>query len=269
MNKMHSAFSTTSWRRLLLGLLLPLLGAMPPVAAASGQSPPAAASSPARPDAATTGSPLSVPAPLRLKYTIHGRVSHLPYRAGGSLLWTHDGQSYMGRLAVHVFLLGSREQTSRGRITPAGLQPLHFNDRVNSDRTVEFDYPNSRIRFSEGAEAAPLPPGAQDHLSVFLQLGSLIGAAPQRYPGGTEVTLPAMGIYGPETWRFVVNGEERLSLPGGELATIKLTRAQNRPDEPGAELWLAPALGWLPARIRLTQGEGDVVDQLWRASEAP
>lgn len=219
------------------------------------------------PAAAAPG--LTVPAPLRLRYTIHGRVSHIPYRASGSLLWTHNGQSYESRLEVHMFLLGSREQISRGRITPAGLQPLHFNDRVRNDRTVEFDYRQARIRFSEGSEPAPLPPDAQDHLSVFIQLATLIGAAPQRFPKGTEVTLPAMGIYGPESWSIVVGGEERLSLPGGELTTLKLTRAPAKPDEPSAELWLAPALGWLPARIRLTQGEGDVVDQLWRGSEAP
>lgn len=249
------------WRHWLPGLLCCALAAL--------QFLPAAAAEPVPATAAPAVAALSVPAPLRLNYAIHGRVSHIPYRASGSLLWRHDGQTYESRLEVHMFLLGSREQISRGRITPAGLQPLHFNDRVRNDRTVEFDYQQARIRFSEGTEPTPLPPGAQDHLSVFLQLATLIGAAPQRYPKGTEVTLPAMGIYGPESWSIVVSGEERLSLPGGELATLKLTRAPARPDEPSAELWLAPALGWLPARIRLTQGAGDVVDQLWRGSEAP
>ena len=190
-------------------LLLLLCGAMANAAPAAEL--PAATADPAASTARVT-----IPPPARLKYTIYGQVSHLPYRASGELLWRQDGQNYEAQLEVNLFLLGSRTQSSSGRITPAGLQPLHFNDRVHNDRTVDFDYREGRIRFSEGTPPAPLPPGAQDHLSVFLQLGSLIGAAPQRYPAGTEVTLPAMGIYGPETWRFVVAGPETLRLPGGE-----------------------------------------------------
>lgn len=212
---------------------------------------------------------LVLPAPLRLHYAIRGRVGFLPYRAGGELLWTHDGRSYQARMEVNIFLLGSRVQHSQGRLTATGLQPQRFVDRVSNDRSVDFDYPAARIRFSEGTEPVPLPEGAQDHLSVFMQLGSLVAAAPQRYPAGTAITFPAMGIYGPESWRFVVAGEEKIDLPGGEQATIKFTRAATRSDEPNAELWLAPALGWLPARIRLYQDNGDYVDQLWRGSETP
>lgn len=220
--------------------------------------------------AATPDAPgLTVPAPLRLLYAIQGRVSILPYRASGSLLWNHDGRHYTSRLEVHMALLGAREQLSRGRLTPAGLQPLHFNDRVHNDRTVEFDYPQGRVRFSEGSAPATLPAAAQDHLSVFVQLACLIGSAPANYPRGTDITLPAMGIYGPETWRFVVEGEERLRLPGGELDTVKLSRPPHRADEPGAEVWLGPAQGWLPVRIRLSQPNGDFIDQRWRGSEAP
>lgn len=246
-------------RRLLAGLLaLPLVAAP---ALAQGPAPaPAAIAPPAR---------LAIPAPLRLHYTIHGRVSFLPYRASGLLQWAHDGQNYASHLEVNVFLLGKRVQSSRGRLTPDGLQPLHFNDRVDTDRTVVFDYAQGLIRFSEGTAPVPLMAGAQDHLSVFMQLGSLMGAAPQRYPPGTQVTMPAMGIYGPESWSLVVDGPEQLSLPGGEQATVRLSRNPTRSDEPRVELWLAPALGWLPARIRLTQGNGDFVDQQWRSSEPP
>jgi hypothetical protein len=239
-------------RRLLLGLPGLLLGL--PLAAA---------------ELPTGTASVAVPGSLRIRYAIRGRIGILPYSANGLLQWVQDGQTYDSRMEVHLFLLGSRVQISRGRITPAGLQPLYFNDRVHNDRTVEFDYAKAMIRFSEGTPPTPLPPGAQDALSVFMQLGSLVAAAPQRYPAGTELIWPVMSIYGPDTLRFVVAGEEKLHLPGGEQTTLKLTRAATKPDEPNAELWLAPALGWLPARIRLYQDNGDFVDQLWRASEAP
>lgn len=253
------------WRRLLPGLLALGLVVPPALAQTSGAAPatPTAAAEPSGPTR------LAIPAALRLHYAIHGRVSFLPYRASGLLHWAHDGQNYESRLEVNVFLLGKRVQSSRGRITAAGLQPLHFNDRVDTDRTVTFDYAQGLIRFSEGTAPEPLMAGAQDHLSVFMQLGSLMGTAPQRYPPGTQLTLPAMGIYGPESWSIVVDGPEALSLPGGELATVRFSRAPARADEPRVELWLAPTLGWLPARIRLTQGNGDFVDQQWRGSEPP
>lgn len=230
---------------------------------------PALAQSSAAPPEANAPLPrLTAPPPLRLRYAIHGIISHLPYRASGELSWAHDGLRYEASLGVSMFLFGSRVQSSQGRLTPGGLQPTRFVDRVRDDRTVDFDYGQSRIRFSEGTAPMALPAGAQDHLSVFMQLGSLVGSAPQRYPAGTAITLPAMGIYGPETWRFVGAGEEQLELPGGTLRTLRFTRAPARGDDPQAEVWLAPELGWLPARIRLTQGNGDVIDQLWRGSEA-
>jgi len=230
-------------------------------------APAAAASAPAAPPPEPVQA--FIPGSLRLKYMLRGELSGLSYQASGELLWAHDGQNYEARMEVGAFLLGSRVQHSRGRITPAGLQPLRFVDRVRQDRVAEFDHAQGQIRFSEGAPPVALPQDAQDQLSVFVQLGSLISTTPQHYPRGTAITLPAVGVYGPESWTVVVEDEETLGLPGGETRALKLSRAPTRADEPRAEIWLAPALGWLPARIRLSQGNGDFIDQQWRGSEAP
>ncbi len=239
----------------------------PAVEAAAAPAPAVTASAPAaQPPVAVQA---FIPGSLRLKYTLRGELSGLSYHASGELLWAHDGQNYEARMEVGAFLLGSRVQHSRGRITPAGLQPLRFVDRVRQDRVAEFDHAQGQIRFSEGAPPVALPEDAQDQLSVFVQLGSLISTTTQRYPRGTAITLPAVGVYGPESWSVVVEGEETLSLPGGELRALKLSRAPTRTDEPRAEIWLAPALGWLPARIRLSQENGDFIDQQWRGSETP
>lgn len=239
----------------------------PPAEEAAAPAPVAAASAPEAPPPAPA--PAVIPGSLRLKYTLRGELSSLSYQASGELLWAHDGQNYEARMEVGAFLLGSRVQHSRGRITPAGLQPLRFVDRVRQDRVAEFDHAQGQIRFSEGAPTVALPQDVQDQLSVFVQLGSLISTTPQRYPRGTAITLPAVGVYGPENWSVVVEDEETLSLPGGEMRALKLSRAPARADEPRAEIWLAPALGWLPVRIRLSQDNGDFIDQQWRGSEAP
>ena len=68
---------------------------------------------------------------------------------------------------------------------------------------------------------------------------------------------------------FVVGDTERLKVDGRELSAIKLLRERSLDYDVRVELWLAPALDYLPARIRLTQSNGDEVDMLWRKTEKP
>ena len=207
---------------------------------------------------------------MRLNYGIQGEVKGLSYQASGELLWAHDGRDYEARLEVSAFLLGSRVQGSRGRITPEGLQPQRFSDRSRRERTTEFDHALGQVRFSEGAPTVPLTPGMQDQLSVFMQLASLLASQADSYPPGTELTLQVADYRKAESWRFVVNEEETLRLPGGEVVTRKISRIVNPgADELRVELWLAPSLGWLPARLRVSQPSGDYIDQRWRSSETP
>jgi hypothetical protein len=220
---------------------------------------------PPRPPAAL----VAIPGSQRLSYSIFGELRSMRYHASGELLWAHDGEDYEARMEVGAFLLGSRVQSSRGRITPDGLQPQRFGDKSRQERVVEFDHAQAQARFSDGSPTAPLLQGSQDQLSIFVQLASQLAANPASYPRGTELALQTVGVKGADTWHFVVNGEETLNLPGGEQATLKLTRLLRRPDDLHVELWLAPGLGWLPARLRLSQPNGDYIDQQWRGSQPP
>ncbi len=212
---------------------------------------------------------VAIPGSQRLTYSIFGELRSMRYHANGELLWAHDGEDYEARLEVGAFLLGSRVQSSRGRITADGLQPQRFGDKSRQERVVEFDHAQAQARFSEDGLSAPLLKGAQDQLSIFVQLASQLAANPANFPRGTELALQTVGVKGTDTWHFVVNGEETLSLPGGEQATLKLTRLLRSPEDLHVELWFAPGLGWLPARIRLSQPNGDYIDQQWRGSEKP
>jgi len=213
--------------------------------------------------------PISLPGSLRLNYKIYGEVSKLPYNVSGELLWLHDGKTYDARLEVSAFLLGSRVQTSRGLITAEGLAPTRFADKVRSEVAAHFERDKGRVIFSANTPEVALQPGAQDQLSIFIQLASLIGGEPGRYPKGAILEMQAVGPRDAETWRFVVDGEELLQLPGGEQATLKLTRVPQKTYDLTVELWLAPALGYLPARIRLTQNNDDFIDQQLSSSAPP
>jgi hypothetical protein len=160
-----------------------------------------------------------------------------------------------------VFLLGSRSQTSQGALVASGLQPTRFGDKSRSERAAHFDRTLGRIRFSNNAPDAELLPGAQDRLSVFFQLAGLLNARPEVYGTGQSVTLPVAGTGGSELWRFEVQGLEPLALPAGELIARHLVREPRQAYDTRVDIWLAPSLGHLPVRIRITQDNGDVVDQ--------
>jgi len=107
----------------------------------------------------------------------------------------------------------------------------------------------------------PLPDGAQDRLSLFFQLGGLLSRATAPPTPGQTWTLPVLGRAGSEEWTFAAMGTDTLDLPVGQIRAWKLERPRRAAHDLHAELWLAPAWQHLPVRIRLSEANGDVVDQ--------
>lgn len=210
-----------------------------------------------------------IPEPVRLKYDIKGEARGFPYSVDGEMLWQHDGTNYEARLSISHFLLGTRMQTSKGVIGPYGLEPVRFGDKVRSEVAAHFDRSKARVTFSANTPDVALQTGAQDQLSVFMQLAALFGSAPNRYPAGSAIPFQAIGPRSSEDWVFKVEGPEKLTLAGAEVATIKLSRAAIGEFDARGEVWLAPSMGYMPARIRITQSNGDFIDQRWSASQKP
>nr|WP_315480624.1 DUF3108 domain-containing protein [uncultured Rhodoferax sp.] len=212
---------------------------------------------------------LAYPEPARLKYEVRAEVKGISLSLNGELLWQHDGKTYNSRLEFSHFLLGSRMQTSKGALGPQGLEPLRFGDKVRSEVAAHFDRSANKVTFSANTPDVPLTPGMQDQLSAVLQLSAMFGGEPQRYPAGTQIPFEAIGPRSVESWTMVVGNTEKLALPGGEVSAIKLSRGAAGPHSNRAEIWLAPSMGYLPVRIRLTEANGDVADKLWRSTQAP
>lgn len=203
-------------------------------------------------------------ASTRLVYALH--TSKLPFPAQGELLWLNQGQSYSARMSYRVFGL-SREQTSRGHITASGLAPERFSDKYRSELAAHFNYAENIISFSANTPDAALLPGAQDRLSVLLQLGALLASAPERYPPGSTLSVQTAGPREADIWLFTVASIAPLDLAGRATPAVKLERQPRRPYDQKVEVWLALALGYLPARIRITEANGDHVEQVWVATE--
>jgi hypothetical protein len=205
-----------------------------------------------------------------LRYRVTGSASGLHYRASAELNWRNEGQQYEAVWSVGLPLLGTRTQRSEGRLTEAGLAPERFAEKSRDERTAQFDAADGRIRFSANTPDATLEPGAQDRLSITLQLAALLAAAPHRYPPGASITLQTAGVRDAEPWTWQVQPDETLTLAGRSLPSVKLLRQPREENDTRVELWLARTLSYLPVRLRLTQGNGDVADQQLQAiDQAP
>jgi Protein of unknown function (DUF3108) len=221
---------------------------------------PASASLPAGPQA-TLVTAVNLPGSARLQYKVVGLSKSLNYQATAELIWKAAGDKYEAALKVSAFLVGSRSMTSVGQITATGLAPTRFADKSRTELAAHFDAAKGKITFSANTPDAPWVEGAQDRVSVFLQLGGIIAAKPAEFAPGASVTLYTVGPREAESWTFAVEAQESLDLLGAPMQTLKLTRKPRRDFDQKVEVWYAPALGYLPVRNRITQPGGDFVDQ--------
>lgn len=239
--------------------------------AASAQQKPSpedeALSAPARPPREQLGTAhvYKVPGSMRLKYEVKG--NKFPYSLNSELRWQQDGENYDAQVTFSAAFLPVISQTSRGQITALGLAPIRFGDKRRSEVAAHFVREQGKITFSANTPDAPLLSGAQDRLSLLLQLAAMIAGDPGAYPVATTITMQVVGPRAADIWLFTVDSEETLTLPGGERRSLKLQRNPREPYDQKIELWLAPALGYLPVRVRISESNGDFVDQKWLSSE--
>lgn len=208
--------------------------------------------------------PVKLPGSARLQFDVLGKIKGFGYTVSGELVWQHNGRQYQSRFEIGMPLLGSRVQTSQGQIGVDGLMPIRFGDKVRSEQAAHFERDKGLISFSANTPSANLEPGAQDRLSLFMQLASLLAGAPQRYPTGTQITLQIVSAREAESWTFRVDAAETLQLPLGPTPAVRLTRLPRQPYDQQVDLWFAPSLGYLPVRLRVTHPNGDVADQVLR-----
>ena len=193
-----------------------------------------------------------VPPPFRMSYALRrGALS-----GQAELTLQRAGPGYELELkgtALGLEVLGLRSQGSLG---PHGLMPERFVDRRRGkDRlAANFDHGSGRITYSGSAASQPLHLGAQDRLSWMVQLAAILEAAPARHGTGSRISLSVSGARADvDTWTFIVQGRQRLNLPGGAVVeALRLTREPRRPYDTQVEVWMDPAQHHLPVRARLT-----------------
>jgi hypothetical protein len=198
---------------------------------------------------------------VQLAFAVTGQMGAAPMQGVfGKLVWQQDGQQYDAQLSLTFLFKTIRSQHSSGTIGPSGIEPARFSDKRRGELAAHFMRDQGQVVFSNNAPSVPLLPGAQDRLSVIMQLGALLAGDPARYPPGAAFAIQTVGPRDADLWIFKVEEDEHLSLPAGEFDARKLTRNPRKPFDDKVELWIAPALGYLPVRIRQTQPNGDFAD---------
>jgi len=239
--------------------------AAPPAAAAAraaGQaepigpepaSTPALAEAPPAPDAGGTPVPVyptRLPPATRLRYDLRRGT------LGGSaeLAWRPAAERYELTIdsALSSTSIGS---ASHGGFDAAGIAPERFVDRRRGRdvRAANFRRDSGRITFSGPQVEYPLLPGAQDRLSWMLQLPAIVEADPARFAPGAKIAIFVTGTRGDgDVWVFEVEAVEAVDVPAGRVdAALHLRREPRRPYDTRVDIWLDPARGHLPVRLRL------------------
>ena len=223
-----------------------------------------------------------LPPQFRLEYSAQASLGPLALDGDTELTFQRSDDRYTLRSDTRAPMVGA-EQRSSGRIVIEGaagahrvlLIPAEFVERSGrrDPRTVRIEGAGGRVSFSANAgQPATAPSGLQDRLSLLLQAGQQLrigidsGAfAASGAASKAVIDIPVAGARRISTYRLLLRGTETLDLPAGRIETWKLERPRDAEND-GLEAWVAPALCWLPVRLRFTDERGTVIENRLRAA---
>ena len=209
------------------------------------------------------------PAPVLLNYELAGTSKGVRYTANASISWKQQDNSYQLRHEIQAFLFGKRSQTSAGQMGATGLLPTRFGDQFRQEQAAHFDRAKGLLIYSANTPSQAIEEGAQDRVSLFVQLAGAMAGTPDLRNAGQQLNFQVVSAKQAEVWSFAVLGNEKIKLPLGEIDSLKLHRVPRNEYDQKIDMWLSPAHGYLPARIRITQANGDVIEETLKSLGKP
>ncbi|WP_233828001.1 DUF3108 domain-containing protein [Paraburkholderia sp. ZP32-5] len=252
-----------------------------PASDAAASAPPAAASANVNASAAANGSAtnapvaasapqaskgvkFSVPPSAELEYdTFYNGVRNQP----GTIHWVNSAQGYEMIVSVPLPFVGPFVFSSHGSIDAFGLAPAQYSEKRGrrAEDIAIFNRADKKIGFTRTPATFPLPDGAQDRFSVVMQLASLVRGDPGAYTPGVTRQFFVVDTDSGENWPIETIGDETIRAAQGYLQTRHFKRLpRHEGDQRRIDVWLAPSLGWLPARILQTEPNGTQFELVWR-----
>ena len=170
-----------------------------------------------------------------------------------SLRWEIQGSGLMRLLYPKLI------QESSGQLTEQGLSPEHYRYAFGNkaDKTYEAHFQRSdrviTLITSKGEQVLPLPANTQDLLSFMYQF---MYVPPTQEMRVTLTNGKRLGEY-----EYEFEGEETLEIAGKPCNTMHIAHTRGETDEK-VELWLATDYRNVPVKIRKTEKNGTVIEQL-------
>ena len=224
--------------------------------------------------------PLIDPPPAgTLRFKAYALEGERQYYGSGELRWLPDDGRYRIEQTLGLDLIFTsiqlQQSVSEGRMHDRGLEPQRYTESRRGKTAVATNFnrdSRQSITFSASERVIPIEAGAQDRASVLLNLASHVRASNGAPPARYEVLLA--GVRDAEHWVFVLQGEETITTPQGDLATLHYVRLPTGGSrERQVDVWFAAALDGMPARIRYTERNGNLLElntqQFARAAAAP
>lgn len=209
------------------------------------------------------------PAPSLLQFALSGTSKGVRYTASANISWKHQDNNYQLRHEIQAFVFGKRSQTSVGQMGAMGLLPMRFGDQFRQEQAAHFDRAKGLLIYSANTPSQAIEEGAQDRVSLFVQLAAAMAGTPALRAEGQHFSFQVVSAKQAELWTFAVLGTETIKLPLGDMDSLKLHRLPRKEYDQKIDIWLSPAHGYLPARIRIIQANGDVIEETLQSVGKP
>ena len=209
------------------------------------------------------------PAPVLLNYELSGTSKGVRYTASASISWQQQDSSYQLRHEIQAFVFGKFSHSSVGQIGASGLLPTRFGDLRRQEQAAHFDRAKGLLIYSANTPSQAIEEGAQDRVSLFVQLAAAMAGTPDLRNLGQTLSFQVVSAKQAEVWTFAVQGNEKITTLLGDLDSLKLHRVPRNEYDQKIDMWLSPAHGYLPARLRITQANGDVIEETLKSVGKP
>ncbi|XVJ68436.1 MAG: DUF3108 domain-containing protein [Rhizobacter sp.] len=172
----------------------------------------------------------------------------------GELSWTPAGGRYEVQLNAFFFGQQVLTQHSQGRFDVTGLEPERFTSKTSGRAALAANFQRQEgvISFSGPNRRYAWRLGAQDRVSIYVQLAAILAAESSRLAQGQRFGVPVVSERGDaDIWTFRIVGWEVVETKSGEVRAVRLLREMRKPTDQAAEIWMDEKLHYVPVRIRL------------------
>ena len=232
------------------------------LAAADPATSAAASAATSAASAASGAAAFEWPVSTRVSYILTGNYRG-EVKGSAQVEWIRVGSRYQ----VHLdFIVGptfapvvQRRMASDGEISAEGLRPSRYDEETKvmfgnwRRRSIAFE--DETVLLPNGQRKARIA-GVQDTASQFIQLTYLFSTNPALLKVGNTVDIPLALAHRVDIWTYDVVAEDTIDTSFGPLQAFHV-KPRRPPDSSGntltVEIWFAPKMRYLPARLYVTQ----------------